>query len=143
MHDLRIFPDQETLTRAMAREFVQRVRESAAGGRLLTVALAGGGTPRALYALLAAEYRTGVPWSSVHLFWSYERYVPLDHPDSNYRAARAAMLARIALRPVNLRAPRTALRRPDSPARPGAAAASRGRRPNIPWNASAAEATCC
>ena len=116
MHDLRIFPDQETLTRAMAREFVQRVQESAAGGRLLTVALAGGSTPRALYELLAAEYRTGVPWSSVHLFWSDERYVPLDHPDSNYRAAREALLDRIEIPPVNLHAPPTGLDRPDEAA---------------------------
>ena len=116
MHDLRIFPDQETLSRAMARELVQRVQESAAGGRRLTVALTGGSTPRALYELLAAEYRTGVPWSSVHLFWSDERYVPLDHPDSNYRAAREALLDRIEIPPVNLHAPPTGLDRPDEAA---------------------------
>ena len=35
-----------------------------------------------------------MPWDRIHWFWGDERFVPPDHPDSNYRMAREAMLAR-------------------------------------------------
>jgi 6-phosphogluconolactonase len=60
-----------------------------------TFALAGGSTPRALYRLLvdpAAPFRGEIDWQAVHFFWGDERHVPPDHPDSNYRMAREAML---------------------------------------------------
>lgn len=48
------------------------------------VALTGGSSAQGLYrALRAPAIRTGVPWSKVHLWWGDERFVPLDHPDSN------------------------------------------------------------
>ncbi len=49
------------------------------------VALSGGSTPKAIYQLLAQS--KGVAWDQVFLFWSDERAVPPDHPDSNYRMA--------------------------------------------------------
>ena len=59
----------------------------------LAVALSGGSTPRRLYERLAAPpYREAFPWSRTHWFWSDERFVPHDHPDSNYRMVRLAML---------------------------------------------------
>jgi 6-phosphogluconolactonase len=58
------------------------------------ICLSGGSTPRRLYQLLAgAPYRDVMPWDRVHWFWGDERFVPWDHPDSNYRMAREAMLA--------------------------------------------------
>jgi 6-phosphogluconolactonase len=58
------------------------------------ICLSGGSTPRRLYQLLAgAPYRDAMPWDRVHWFWGDERFVPWDHPDSNYRMAREAMLA--------------------------------------------------
>ena len=117
MHDLRIFSDKKRLTRAIAEELVQRVGENAAMGRTFTMALAGGGTPRALYELLAARYRHRILWQCVQLFWSDERYVRLDHPDSNYRMAREALLDLIEIPPVNIHAAPTGFDRPDEAAR--------------------------
>jgi 6-phosphogluconolactonase len=60
-----------------------------------SIALAGGSTPRALYRLLAdpaAPFRARIDWQAVHFFWGDERHVPPDHPDSNFRMAREAML---------------------------------------------------
>ena len=34
------------------------------------------------------------PWSRVHWFWGDERFVPHDHPDSNYGMTRAALLSK-------------------------------------------------
>jgi 6-phosphogluconolactonase len=67
------------------------------------VALSGGSTPKALYELLAsAEFRGRFPWSRVAWYWGDERFVPDDHPDSNYRMAREAMLAKAPVPPENV-----------------------------------------
>ena len=53
------------------------------------MSLAGGSTPKAMFALLAAEpMRSQVDWPSVRFFFGDERCVPPDHADSNYGMAR-------------------------------------------------------
>jgi 6-phosphogluconolactonase len=60
------------------------------------ICLSGGSTPRRLYQLLGeTPYREAMPWNRVHWFWGDERFVPWDHPDSNYRMAREALLAHV------------------------------------------------
>jgi 6-phosphogluconolactonase len=67
------------------------------------VALAGGSTPRAAYALLATEeFAARVDWSRVHVLWGDERCVPPDDPDSNYRMAREALLDKIPIPTENV-----------------------------------------
>lgn len=51
------------------------------------VALSGGSTPKAIFKELLANYKEEVDWSKVFLFWSDERAVGPDHPDSNYKMA--------------------------------------------------------
>src|SRR5215469_12401237 len=69
----------------------------------LRVALSGGSTPKALYSLLASdEFRRRFPWRQVSWFWGDERFVPYDHPESNYRMARKAMLAKVPAPPQNI-----------------------------------------
>ena len=67
------------------------------------MSLAGGGTPKLLYQTLAkAPYAQDISWTSVHVFWGDERFVPPDHADSNYRMVREALLERqlmVALAP--------------------------------------------
>ena len=38
---------------------------------------------------------SGVSWNRWHVWWSDERVVPPDHPDSNERMARETLLARV------------------------------------------------
>lgn len=103
--EVRIVDGLAALARAAAEEW--RVRSSAAvsaSGRF-AVLLAGGSTPRPLYALLAdpaAPYRAALPWARTHVFFGDERTVPPDHPESNYRMARDALLAHVALRPEDV-----------------------------------------
>lgn len=67
------------------------------------ISLSGGSTPEALYELLASEpFRGRFPWSNVSWYWGDERFVPPDHPDSNYRMAREAMLAKVPVPPQNV-----------------------------------------
>ena len=90
--------DADELNRNAAERFVLLANEAAAETGRFTVALSGGSTPKALYSLLAsAVYNECVPWSQVHLFWCDERCVPPNHPDSNYRMAREALLSRIVV----------------------------------------------
>lgn len=93
MFDLQIAPTPERLAVAAAR-FIERVAADAAARRgCFAIALAGGSTPLTAYASLAAI--EGMPWAQTHVFWSDERCVPPDHPDSNFGAARAMLLSRI------------------------------------------------
>ena len=70
------------------------------------VALSGGSTPRGLYGQLAAEpYRSQIAWEKVHFFWSDERCVPPEHPDSNYGMAWEALLSRVFLHSSNIHRP--------------------------------------
>jgi 6-phosphogluconolactonase len=95
---VRRFADAEAVSRAAAEEFVRCASEAVAACGRFTVALSGGSTPRRLYQLLAGEpYRGQVDWGRVEVFWGDERSVPPDDKDSNYRMAREAMLAVVAL----------------------------------------------
>jgi 6-phosphogluconolactonase len=54
-----------------------------------TLVLAGGSTPQRCYELLV---QADVQWGRVTILFGDERCVPPDHPDSNYRMARIALL---------------------------------------------------
>jgi 6-phosphogluconolactonase len=63
-------------------------------GSPFRIALAGGSTPRRVYERLAG---LDLDWASWHVWWSDERLVPPDHPDSNERMAREALLDRVPI----------------------------------------------
>ncbi len=100
---VRVFDDPTRVALAAAEEFARRTQRKAEAGGDFAVALSGGSTPQRLYALLAEPpYRDRVPWDRVHLFWGDERAVPPEHPDSNYGAARAALLERVPIPAGNI-----------------------------------------
>ncbi len=81
-----------------AARFAGAVVAAIAARGVARVALAGGRTPEASYRLLAeAPLRDGIDWGRVQVFWGDERCVPPDHPDSNYRMAREALLTRVPI----------------------------------------------
>ena len=93
---IEIFANADELARGAAEYFVARSGEAVAQKGFFTVALSGGSTPKTLYQLLAdtnEPFHTQVPWSRTHFFWSDERHVPPDDPESNYRMTYEAMLA--------------------------------------------------
>lgn len=89
-------------------ELAERVAEwmaatAAAAKGPFRVALSGGSTPKTLYALLASnKFKERFPWPRVVWFWGDERFVPYDHPESNYRMARETMLAQAPVPPENI-----------------------------------------
>jgi len=67
------------------------------------MSLSGGSTPKTLYALLASDdFRGRFPWTRVSWYWGDERFVPYDHPESNYRMTREAMLRKVPVPPGNI-----------------------------------------
>lgn len=61
--------------------------------------LSGGSTPKAAYQLLGCK---DVDWSCTELFFGDERFVPPDHPDSNYRMVKETLLAGLDVTPRKL-----------------------------------------
>src|SRR5579884_2678046 len=96
---IEVLPDAAAVAREATRRFLTRAAEAIERQGRFTVALSGGSTPRALYELLAgpeaAALGPPMAWDRAHLFWGDERYVPPDHPDSNYRMVRETLLERV------------------------------------------------
>jgi 6-phosphogluconolactonase len=98
----RVFDDAETLSRNVAEWLCCVARASE---RTFAVSLSGGETPRRLYELLATqEIAQHFPWHRVHWFWGDERFVPHNHPDSNYGMARNALFSRVPVPDDNIHA---------------------------------------
>ncbi len=89
---IRRFPDAAAVARAAAETIIADAHAAIAERGRFTLALSGGSTPKLLYTLLAAEYSSRIDWTKVDLFFGDERCVPPDHPDSNFRMVREAML---------------------------------------------------
>jgi len=69
------------------------------------VAISGGSTPKAMFALLADRakpYFARVPWANLHLFWVDERCVPPTDAESNYRMTNEVMLSKVPLAPEQI-----------------------------------------
>ncbi len=82
----RVYRDADAVAKALADAIVSAFAKAAESGAQTALMLAGGRTPKAAYELVARA-GTRIPANMV-LMISDERYVPLDHADSNYRMMR-------------------------------------------------------
>jgi len=89
---------------AMARHVAEWILEAAVASSVpFRVSLCGGSTPRALYSLLASGgFLRRFPWDRASWYWGDERFVPHDHPQSNYRMARETMLSKVPAPPLSV-----------------------------------------
>jgi 6-phosphogluconolactonase len=100
---VRVFEGATELKAAVAEEIAEAARQAVEERGRFSWALSGGSTPRDLYRSLASEaWRDRMPWPAIHFFWGDERHVPPDHPDSNFRMAREAMLDAVPVPPENI-----------------------------------------
>ena len=90
-----VFPDTGALLDAAADAVTAIAAESIRARGRVTLALAGGSTPRGLYERLAGPWRDRIDWARVHVFWGDERCVPPTHADSNYRLASETLLGHV------------------------------------------------
>ncbi len=93
-------PDVAALAQRAARFMVEAVEQAAAKRGRARIAISGGSAPKAVFALLADPsqiWRARMPWDRIELYWVDERCVPPDHPASNYRMTREALLDHVPL----------------------------------------------
>ena len=96
--NIATFANLDTLSQQAAQYTVRLANQSIVTHGRFTIALAGGSTPKELYALLAAEpYRSQIDWTSVEVFWGDERCVPPDSEESNFRMAHEELLSKVPI----------------------------------------------
>jgi len=99
--EVRILPDGDAITKRAAQKFIEIASAAVRERGSFSVALSGGSTPKALYALLASDsaFRAQVPWEKMYVFFGDERHVGPDDPLSNFRMARESMFSKSPLTP--------------------------------------------
>lgn len=97
--EIRVFPTPSDVARGAGELFVEVARDAVEQRGHFLVALAGGSTPRDLYAWLAEHAADSVRWPRLRVFFGDERCVPPDHPDSNFRMAHENLLRRVNVCP--------------------------------------------
>jgi 6-phosphogluconolactonase len=81
----------ETAIQFCIDQFVELAQKSISNHNRFAVALSGGTTPKPIYEALSQKpYASKIDWAKVWLFWSDERAVLPNHPDSNYRMTMEA-----------------------------------------------------
>lgn len=91
--------DAAELHRVACKRIVDAAARAIAGRGTFAISLAGGNTPRDVYAMLR-EARTD--WSRWHIYFGDERCAPRTDPERNSRMARDAWLDRVAIPPANI-----------------------------------------
>jgi 6-phosphogluconolactonase len=103
MPELYVYSDPDALAHAAALRFSEAAGVALRERGVFHLALAGGSTPRDLYAQLASpEFSRRIDWSRTHCFWGDERCVPPTHALSNFRLASRELLERISIPPENI-----------------------------------------
>jgi 6-phosphogluconolactonase len=100
---IRVFPASVELSHAAAELFASAVQLAVSARGRFVCALSGGGTPRAMYEMMAkSPYRETLPWSKMFFFWGDERCVPPDDAENSYNQARTAWLAHVPVPEKNI-----------------------------------------
>jgi len=100
--EYRVYDGADALSRAAAEHFLETAQAAVAARGKARIAISGGNTPKRTFELMAnpaERYLKAMPWDKIELDWVDERCVPPDHPDSNYRMTREAMLSKVPLKP--------------------------------------------
>ena len=107
--ELHIVDNIESLFTAMAEFFLKTSDEAIRERGRFIVALSGGNSPKGLYAMLASgKFRERITWNSIFCFFSDERLVPADDPQSNFRMIKETLFDPVGIPehhvfPVNTR----------------------------------------
>jgi len=90
---IQVYSNTSDLTIAAADLFIKSAMQAIKVQEIFTVALSGGSTPQPLYDLLTtSQAANDLPWDKIHFFWSDERAVPPDHPESNFGQTNKTLL---------------------------------------------------
>lgn len=91
------------LIETAAQKLVAAAQESIAARGVFSLALAGGSTPRALYALLSQPpWSTRLDWQRTQIFFGDERAAPPESDLSNYKMACESLLSHVPVPSENV-----------------------------------------
>jgi len=100
---IRQFKNVKQASFAVVKQIVNCARSAVSEKGFCTIVLAGGKTPRQTYELLSEPASADqMPWQQSHFFWSDERWLASNHPDSNFFMARNALFSKINIPPQNI-----------------------------------------
>lgn len=95
MTQVIVAADAAELVRHTLQWLVLEMATATAERGACALCLAGGRTPEPVYRKLASQ--SSVDWSRVSVFFTDERAVPPDHPESNYGMVQRALLSRVSI----------------------------------------------
>lgn len=96
-----IYRDKSALCEGVTGMIKQYAAQTTAESALFHLALAGGSTPRDLYAYLA-NHSSGFDWSKIHFWFGDERCVPANHADSNFRMINKTLFSKVDIPEKNI-----------------------------------------
>src|SRR5581483_44753 len=97
--NIHVFPSPEVVAQKLSERIVLQIRKTINQKKICTLLLSGGTTPKLLYQNLA---QSDVQWSSVHIFLSDERFVPMDSSESNFRMISEMFVDKIQIPKENV-----------------------------------------
>ncbi len=101
--NLNISKDINSLVDQVIKHIVGCAHSAIEHNNIFHFSLAGGSTPKIVFEQLASPaYRNQIDWKKTHIWFGDERCVPPEHPDSNYRMARQALLDQIPIPDANI-----------------------------------------
>jgi 6-phosphogluconolactonase len=89
MNKYHTFQNEQDFIEAVVHAIHSKILKKVELGSIFRLALSGGSTPGPIYSRLAEKE---IPWDQVEVYLVDERYVPLDHPHSNYRMIHETLL---------------------------------------------------
>ncbi|MGH7244954.1 MAG: 6-phosphogluconolactonase [Phycisphaerales bacterium] len=98
-HVVHSYTDLSAAAHACADRVAHLLRDMIASRGVAHIALSGGNTPKAMYAVLAT---LPVNWNAVQFWWGDERCVPQGDKDSNERMATESLLSRLKVPAGNI-----------------------------------------
>ncbi len=98
-----IYKDKQALAKGSALFIAEQAKRSIQNTNKFRLVLSGGSTPKLSYQHLASiEISKELDWGKTQIFWGDERMVGPDHPESNYRMAKEALLDHIPILEENI-----------------------------------------
>lgn len=94
--------DSEKTIAFAAEHWIHSAKRAIQQRGKFAVALSGGSTPKAIYQALLAKHRHSLNWNQVFLFWSDERAVPPNSPESNYGMAMQNGFSELPIPPTQI-----------------------------------------
>ena len=98
MARLTVVADKHGMSDTAADRITSLVESAIRRRGVAAISLTGGSSPNLLYELLADSsrpWRGRIDWSRLHVFWSDEREVAPDHPESNFGLAHRLLLQQV------------------------------------------------